>query len=161
MKLPTPTDLTSTGPVLDPATLEELRRLARSRPRSGRQWVAKASAIRTLERLARERRRQPMPPMPDGWCPHVPGDPFYELDWVFLHEHPRSCGAIGSWRGARGECEWTVVNPARRWRRWVLTGSRGALSPAGATSGPLHGIPADALGTSPSSDVDKDRHGRR
>jgi len=54
----------------------------------GRQSVAKASAIRTLERLARERRRQPMPPMPDGWYPHEPGDPFYELDWVFLHEHP-------------------------------------------------------------------------
>jgi hypothetical protein len=78
----------SGGPVLDPATLEELRRLARSRPRSGRQSVAKASAIRTLERLAREQRRQPMPPMPDGWYPHEPGDPFYELDWLFLHEHP-------------------------------------------------------------------------
>jgi hypothetical protein len=89
MKLPTPTDPPmSTGPVMDTATLEELRRLARSRPRSGRQSVAKASAIRTLERLARERRRQPMPPMPDGWYPHEPGDPFYELDWLFLHEHP-------------------------------------------------------------------------
>ena len=78
----------SGGPVFDAATLEELRRLARSRPRSGRQSVAKASAIRTLERLARERRKQPMPPMPEGWYPHEPGDPFYELDWVFLHEHP-------------------------------------------------------------------------
>ena len=88
MKLPTPTDPMSTGPVLDAATLEELRRLARSTPRSGRQSVAKASAIRTLERLARERRLQPMPPMPEGWYPHEPGDPFYELDWLFLHEHP-------------------------------------------------------------------------
>jgi hypothetical protein len=78
----------SPGPMLDAATLAELRRLARSRPRSGRESVAKASAIRTLERLARERRRQPMPPMPDGWYPHEPGDPFYELDWAFLHEHP-------------------------------------------------------------------------
>jgi hypothetical protein len=78
----------SPGPVFDSATLEELRRLARSRPRSGRQAVAKASAIRTLDRLARERRRQPMPPMPEGWYPHQPGDPFYELDWLFLHEHP-------------------------------------------------------------------------
>jgi hypothetical protein len=26
--------------------------------------------------------------------------------------------------------------------------------------GPLHGIPTDVLGTSPSSDVDEDRHGR-
>jgi hypothetical protein len=77
------------GPVFDAATLEELRRLGRSRPRSGRESVAKASAIRTLERLARERRRQPMPPMPEGWYPHEPGDPFYELDWLFLHEHPQ------------------------------------------------------------------------
>jgi hypothetical protein len=84
---PTPFDPMSSGPVLDPVTLEELRRLARSRPRSGRQSIAKASAIRTLERLAREGRRQPVPPMPDGWYPHEPGDPFYELDWVFLHEH--------------------------------------------------------------------------
>jgi hypothetical protein len=29
-----------------------------------------------------------MPPMLDGWYPHEPGDPFYDLDWVFLHEHP-------------------------------------------------------------------------
>jgi hypothetical protein len=57
----------SPGPVMDPVTLEELRRLARSRPRSG---------------------RQPIPPMPEGWYPHEPDDPFSELDWVFLHEHP-------------------------------------------------------------------------
>ena len=56
--------------------------------RSGRQSVAKASAIRTLERLARKGRKQPLPPMPEGWYPHEPGDPFYELDWEFLHEHP-------------------------------------------------------------------------
>jgi hypothetical protein len=76
MKLPTPTDPDEPGPVFDSATLEELRWLARSRPRSGRESAAKPSAIRTLERLARERRRQPMPPMPDGWYPHEPGDPF-------------------------------------------------------------------------------------
>ena len=40
------------------------------------------------ERLGRGRRRQEAPPMPEGWYPHEPGDPFYELDWVFLHEHP-------------------------------------------------------------------------
>ena len=74
--------------MLDAATLAELRRLAQSRPRSGRQSVAKASAIRTLERLARERRKQPTPPMPEGWYPHEPGDPFYELDSVFPNEHP-------------------------------------------------------------------------
>jgi hypothetical protein len=76
------------GSDLDPETVAELRRLARSRPRSGREAAAKASAIRTLERLAREGRRQPLPPMPGGWYPHQPGDPFYELDWEFLHEHP-------------------------------------------------------------------------
>jgi hypothetical protein len=26
--------------------------------------------------------------MAEGWYPHEPGDPFYELDWVFLYEHP-------------------------------------------------------------------------
>ena len=29
-----------------------------------------------------------MPPMPEGWYPHEPGDPFYELDSVFPNEHP-------------------------------------------------------------------------
>ena len=64
----------------------ELQRLARSRPGSGREAVAKACAIRTLERLSRGRGRREVPPMPEGWYPHEPGDPFYELDW--LHEHP-------------------------------------------------------------------------
>jgi hypothetical protein len=73
---------------LDPQTLAELRRLARSPPTSGRAAAAKASAIRTLERLSRDRRRQEAPPMPEGWYPHELGDPFYELDRVFLHEHP-------------------------------------------------------------------------
>jgi hypothetical protein len=76
------------GLELGPAEIAELRRLARSHPRSGREAVAKASAIRTLERLSRERRRQEVPPMPEGWYPHEPGHPFYELDWVFLHRHP-------------------------------------------------------------------------
>jgi len=30
------------------------------------------------------------PPMPQGWYPHEPGDPFYELNWLFLHEQPAS-----------------------------------------------------------------------
>ena len=77
---------TNDGSDLDPEALAELRRLARSRPRSGREAVAKASALRTLERLTRGRRQ--VPPMPEGWYRHEPGDPFYELDWVFLHEHP-------------------------------------------------------------------------
>jgi len=39
------------GGELDSEAVAELRRLARSRPRSGRDAVAKASALRTLERL--------------------------------------------------------------------------------------------------------------
>jgi hypothetical protein len=74
------------GGDLDAAAIAELRRLARTRPRSGREAVAKASALRTLERLNRAKRQ--VPPMPEGWYPHEPGDPFYELDWVFLHERP-------------------------------------------------------------------------
>ena len=74
------------GGELDSEAVAELRRLARSRPRSGRDAVAKASALRTLERLNRAKRQ--VPPMPDGWYPHDADDPFYELDWVFLHEHP-------------------------------------------------------------------------
>jgi hypothetical protein len=31
-----------------------------------------------LEELGCERRRQEVAPMPEGWYPHAPGDPFYE-----------------------------------------------------------------------------------
>ena len=41
------------GSDLDPETVAELRRLARLRPWSGREAVAKASALRTLERSRR------------------------------------------------------------------------------------------------------------
>ena len=54
---------------IDPVTLEQLEELARSRPRSGREAQAKASAIRTLERLARNGRRPRLPPCPPGWYP--------------------------------------------------------------------------------------------
>jgi hypothetical protein len=77
--------VTRDGP-LDPATLAELRRLARSRPRSGRAAVAKASAIRTLERLARGGQRVAPPPCPPDWHPGPPE--FEELDRVHLAEHP-------------------------------------------------------------------------
>ena len=71
---------------IDPATLVELQRLARSLPRSGRQAQAKASALRTLERLNR-RGRVTLPPCPEGWYP--PGQAeFEELDRVHLEEHP-------------------------------------------------------------------------
>ena len=56
---------------IDADTLAELHALARSRPRSGRASLAKASAIRTLERLSREGRSTV--PMPVGWHPH-PGE---------------------------------------------------------------------------------------
>src|SRR5215207_14119 len=71
---------------LDPEAVAELRRLARSRPRSGGEALAKASALRMLERLNQGKRQ--VPPMPEGWYPHEPDHPFYELDRVFLHEHP-------------------------------------------------------------------------
>jgi hypothetical protein len=35
-----------------------------------------------------KRGKRQVPRMPKGWYPHEPGDPFYQLDWVFLHEHP-------------------------------------------------------------------------
>ena len=70
----------STHPILDPATVEELRRLARSRPRSGRQSVAKAGCDQDAGAAG-----QGAPPPADaadarGWYPHEHGDPFYELD---------------------------------------------------------------------------------
>ena len=91
----------------------DLRELARSNPRSGRAAQAKASALRTIERL--ERPQQEVPPMPEGWYPQEPGDAFYELDWVFLHEHP-AC--------LRRHWE-------RAWREGRADGIQGAFSGAG------------------------------
>ncbi len=72
---------------IDAATLAELERLARSRPRSGRGAAAKASAIRTLQRLARANQRAAPPPCPPDWHPH-PGTAWEELDRHDLAEHP-------------------------------------------------------------------------
>ena len=101
----TPTDPAHDNGDVDPQTVAELRRLARSRPGSGREAVAKASAIRTLERLGRERRRRVVPPMPEGWYPHEPGDPFFELDRVFLAEHAEAlqCHWELAWRRREGQ----------------------------------------------------------
>jgi hypothetical protein len=96
---------------LDPTTVAELRQLARLRPRSGREAVAKASAIRTLERLSRGRLRQEAPPMPEGWYPHERGEPFYELDWGFLHDNPE----ILRRHWERAWLKWRVISP--RWSR--------------------------------------------
>jgi hypothetical protein len=94
--------------VEEPAARYRERRgqLARSIPTSGRAGGAKASAIRTIERPQRERRKQPVPPMPDGWYPHEPADQFYRLDWVFLHEHPHTLErhSEAAWREGRA---WT------------------------------------------------------
>jgi hypothetical protein len=79
------TDRQSGNGFIDAATLGELERLARSRPRSGRQAQAKASALRTLERLNR-RGRVALPPCPVGWHPGPPE--LEELDQVHLEEHP-------------------------------------------------------------------------
>jgi hypothetical protein len=72
---------------IDAATLAELERLARSRPRSGRQAQAKASALRMLERLARDGRRRRLPPCPPDWHP-MPGTAWEELDRHDLEAHP-------------------------------------------------------------------------
>jgi hypothetical protein len=78
--------MTANGEI-DPVTLEQLERLARSHPRSGREAQAKASAIRTLERLARGGRRMAPPPCPPDWHPN-PGTAWEELDRLDLAEHP-------------------------------------------------------------------------
>jgi hypothetical protein len=70
--------MTATGEI-DPVTLAELQRLARSHPRSGREAQAKASAIRTLERLARDGHGQAFPPCPPYWHP-MPGTAWEQLD---------------------------------------------------------------------------------
>jgi len=72
---------------IDPVTLEQLEELARSDPRSGREAQAKASAIRTLERLARKGGRVALPPCPEGWYPPNQAQ-FEELDRVHLEKHP-------------------------------------------------------------------------
>jgi len=72
---------------VDPDTLAELHRLARSRPRSGRGQTAKLGAIRTLERLGREGKTTL--PMPDGWHPQ-PGTEWEELDRVHFERHPEA-----------------------------------------------------------------------
>ena len=73
--------MTGSGEI-DPVTLEQLERLARSHPKSGREAQAKASAIRTLERLNRR-----VPPCPPGWYPPNQAA-FEELDRAHLEEHP-------------------------------------------------------------------------
>jgi hypothetical protein len=81
----TPTDPAHDNRDLDLETLAELRRLARSRPRSGREAAAKASAIRTLERLTRGNRQ--IPPCPSDWHPHA-GTKWEKLDKWHLERHP-------------------------------------------------------------------------
>ena len=85
---------------IDPVTFAELQRLARTRPRSGRGAQAKASAIRTLERLAREGSRPGLPPCPPGWYPPNQAE-FEELDRAHLEEHPEVRQRMWEhWRGA-------------------------------------------------------------
>ena len=72
---------------IDPVTLEQVEELARSDPRSGRAAQAKASALRSLERLARDGRRPGLAPCPPDWYPPNQAG-FEELDRVHLEEHP-------------------------------------------------------------------------
>lgn len=57
---------------------EELERVAHSDPESGREAMAKVTALRTLERLDQPPRKEPPPP-PDDWHPQ-PGSVMEELD---------------------------------------------------------------------------------
>ena len=67
----------------------QLERLASSHPRSGREAQAKASALRTLERLARDGPRRGLPPCPPGWYPPDQAEAgFEELDRAYLEEYP-------------------------------------------------------------------------
>lgn len=68
----------------DDLILRELERLAAKPARSGREALAKASALRQLQRLKRERDK--VPPMPEGWHPGPPE--FEELDRWHLEQHP-------------------------------------------------------------------------
>ena len=88
---------------LDAASLRELHQLAACHPRSGREAVAKASALRTIERLQRERRKQEVPPRLADWFPSQPGDPFFHLDWDFLRQHPHTLDRqwVAAWREGR------------------------------------------------------------
>jgi hypothetical protein len=74
-----------TSNAIDAETLDELRRLARSRPRSGRGMAAKMAAIRLIDRLQREGSRSAIPPMPspDWYPPEWPPEfaELYEYDW--------------------------------------------------------------------------------
>jgi hypothetical protein len=66
---------------VDPEHREELRRLAGSRLRSGRGMMAKAAAIKMLDRFERERSRGCAPPMPSpDWYPREFAES-YEYDW--------------------------------------------------------------------------------
>jgi hypothetical protein len=74
---PNDPEMTPDDREFDPETLAELQRLAWSEPRSGREAVAKVSALRTLERM---RRGKKVPPsMPEGWHPN-PGTMWERLD---------------------------------------------------------------------------------
>jgi hypothetical protein len=57
---------------LDSAVLAELRRLARSRPTSGREAMAQVAAIPDLGATGGRRKRREIPPMPPGWHPGPP-----------------------------------------------------------------------------------------
>jgi hypothetical protein len=71
----------------DDVRREELERLARSRPKSGRGQLAKASALRELGRLERPLRNRPPPPCPPKWHPQ-PGSVMEELDSTDPHFGP-------------------------------------------------------------------------
>lgn len=78
--------MTTVNGNIGPEALSELRRLARTKPKSGRGQLAKLGALRTLERLAREG-HPILPPCPPDWHPQ-PGSEWEALDVAYLADHP-------------------------------------------------------------------------
>ena len=62
------------GPPDRAELIARLQRMTNREPRSGREALAQARAMRLLERMTRGRG---VPPMPEGWHP---GGPFEDLD---------------------------------------------------------------------------------
>jgi hypothetical protein len=71
----------------DKRVQRELERVAHSEPRSGREALAKVTALRTLNRRNDRRRRKEPPACPPDWHPH-PGSVLAELDEPYFEEHP-------------------------------------------------------------------------
>jgi hypothetical protein len=89
---------------MGPEAVAELRRLARSQPKSGREAMAKASAIRTLERMSRGRRRRRCRQCRRAGVRMTLGIRTTSLIGCSCTSIRRSFGATGRRRGVRVGC---------------------------------------------------------